>query len=361
MILTRSLSQQNKRGKPREAPSRSKFKEANVVPAPAGSTCHNLHPYIFARLGMATVVASAVKTKRGASLAAAYLALGAGMLCISWSAILVRWTDIPGAASAFYRLLIPALVLAPTFLFGKDSLQRSAPLSGKTLAIIAGGGIFFALDLAFYNTAIWRTSAANATLLGNSTPIAVGLLTWLIFGKRPNAAFWIGLLLAIAGSIVIFWGDFTRHVQLGAGDLMAVAAAVFFAGYLMATEKVRKTTSTLAFLRLAIFASTIFLFVLNLALRISLRVPSTRSWIPLMALGLISQLGGYLSLTYAMGRLKATVTSIALLSQVPITALLAAGLLHEPLAGAQIAGGLLVLLGVALALRPAHPEEEANI
>jgi len=37
----------------------------------------------------------------------AYLALIGGILCIAWSAIFVRWTDIPGPASAFYRLLIP--------------------------------------------------------------------------------------------------------------------------------------------------------------------------------------------------------------------------------------------------------------
>lgn len=310
---------------------------------------------------MATAIAEKQTEGGRASLAGAYVALGTGMLCISWSAIFVRWTDIPGAASAFYRLLIPALVLAPTFFFGKNSLIRAPRINAKTLGIIAGGGIFFALDLAFYNTSILRTSAANATLLGNSTPIAVGLLTWMIFGKRPNSAFWAGLMLAVAGSIVIFWGDFARHTQLGAGDLMAVAAAVFFAVYLMATEKVRATTSTVVFLRLAILSSTVFLLLVNLALGISLRIPSTRSWAPLIALGLFTQLGGYLSLTYAMGRLKATITSIALLSQVPITALLATFLLHEPLAVTQIAGGALVLLGVALALRPAHPEEEANI
>jgi len=43
----------------------------------------------------------------------AYLALAAGVICIAWSAIFVRWTDIPGPASAFYRLLLPALVLLP--------------------------------------------------------------------------------------------------------------------------------------------------------------------------------------------------------------------------------------------------------
>jgi len=313
---------------------------------------------------MATVVANAVKTEHTSSMAGAYFALIAGILCISWSAIFVRWTDIPGASSAFYRLLIPATLLMPTFFFGKYSLRRGPSrqsINAKTLAIIAVGGVFFALDLAIYNTAILRTSAANATLLANSTPISVGLLSWLVFRKRPNTAFWAGLLLAISGTAAIFWGDFARHTQFGAGDVMAVAAALFFGGYLMATEKVRATTSTLVFLRLAIISSTVFLLVLNFALGISLRVPSARSWIPLAGLGLISQLGGYISLTYAMGRLKATVTSIALLSQVPLTALLAAGLLHEPLARTQIAGGLLVLAGVGLALHPAHPEEEANI
>src|SRR2546430_13815454 len=56
----------------------------------------------------------------------AYLALIAGILCIGWSAIFVRWTDIPGPASAFYRLLIPALVLAPTWLLDrkKPSIDR---------------------------------------------------------------------------------------------------------------------------------------------------------------------------------------------------------------------------------------------
>jgi drug/metabolite transporter (DMT)-like permease len=50
-----------------------------------------------------------------------------------------------------------------------------------------------------------------------------------------------------------------------------------------------------------------------------------------------------------------------LLAQVPITAVLAAVLLHEPVGAMQIIGGGLVLIGVALALRPAHPEEEANV
>jgi len=285
-----------------------------------------------------------------------YMALAAGVVCIGWSAIFVRWTDIPGPASAFYRMLIPAVVLLPTWLW-----DRSTPrVSWRTLAIIALGGLFFALDLALYNTAILRTSAGNATLLGNQTPIFVGLLTWLAFRRRPASSFWLGLVLAIAGSLVIVWADVARHVQFGAGDLMALGAAACFAVYLMATERVRTTTGTLVFLRLAIIAGTIFLFVINVAMGVSLRIPPGRSLGALVGLGLVSQLGGYLALTYALGHLPATVTAVSLLAQGPLTALLAAWLLAEPLTGSLLLGGALVLLGVGLANRGRAPAEETN-
>src|SRR5256885_5784672 len=231
----------------------------------------------------------------------AYLALIAGILCIGWSAIFVRWTDIPGPASAFYRLLIPALVLAPTWL-----LDRKKPsIDRRTLLIICAGGLFFALDLAFYNTSILRTSAANATLLGNNTPIFIGLISWLAFRRRPDGAFWLGLALAVAGSLVIVWGDLARHTHLGWGDAMALAASACFAVYLLATEEVRGHTGTLVFLRLAIVSSAIFLLGLNLAMRVPLGIPSSRSFAALIGLGLVSQLGGYLPPARALGPLSA--------------------------------------------------------
>jgi drug/metabolite transporter (DMT)-like permease len=286
----------------------------------------------------------------------AYFALVAGILCIAWSAIFVRWTDIPGPASAFYRLLIPAVVLAPTWL-----LDRKTPrVSGRTFSIICIGGLFFALDLAFYNTSILKTSAANATLLGNNTPIFVGLITWLAFRRRPSAAFWLGLALAVAGSLVIVWGDLAQHSRLGWGDAMALSASACFAVYLIATEQVRGHTGTLVFLRLAIVSSTAFLWAINVVLRVPLAIPSGRSFAALLGLGLVSQLGGYLALTYAMGHLPATVTSVSLLSQGPLTALLAALLLHEPLTAPLVIGGGLVLLGIALANRLKSPQQEAN-
>jgi drug/metabolite transporter (DMT)-like permease len=283
-----------------------------------------------------------------------YFALAAGVLCIAWSAIFVRWTEMPGPASAFYRMLIPAVILLPSWFIGPNSPR----VSRKTLMVIAVGGVFFALDLAFFNTSILQTSAANATLLGNNTPVFVGLLSWLIFRQRPSRNFWLGLLLAIAGCTVIVSGDLAKHFNLGWGDAMALAASACFAVYMLATERVRITTSTLAFLRLAMISSAIFLFIINLALGISLKVPSGRSWAALFGLGLVSQLGGYLALTYALGHLPATAASISLLSQGPLTAVLAAFILLEPLSTPQIIGGALVLAGVGLANRRIRPTGE---
>jgi drug/metabolite transporter (DMT)-like permease len=183
----------------------------------------------------------------------------------------------------------------------------------------------------------------------------------MVFRRRPGPAFWLGLVLAIGGSVVILWTDLARHAPFGGGDVMALGAAACFAVYLLATEQVRTTTSTLTFLRLSMIATTLVLLLLNFAMGISLRVAHRHTWWALLGLGLVSQLGGYLALTYALGHLPATITSISLLTQGPLTAAMAAVLLGEPLTLPQIVGGALVLLGVGLAHRQRHPEEEANI
>jgi drug/metabolite transporter (DMT)-like permease len=327
---------------------------ANAAPVRSGSVWDTAAQ---AETNMATEATLSPEASAETRTLPAYLALVAGVVCIAWSALFVRWTDIPGSASAFYRMLIPALVLLPTHFFD----HGKTPVSWRTMGIIAFGGLFFALDLALYNTSILRTSAANATLLGNNTPIVVGLLSWLVFGRRPTAGFWLGLLLAVVGALVILWADLQRHAQFGVGDVMSLGAAACFAVYLMVTERVRETTNTLTFLRLAMVSSTLALLVINLAMGVSLHVPHGRTLLSVLGLGLISQLGGYLALTYALGHLPATITSITLLTQGPLTAVLAALLLNEPLTTPQIAGGILVLSGVGLAHRQPHPEEEANI
>jgi drug/metabolite transporter (DMT)-like permease len=127
---------------------------------------------------------------------------------------------------------------------------------------------------------------------------------------------------------------------------MSVGAAACFAAYLLATEHVREEMDTLTFSTVAVAGSVLTLLVVCLILGSPLSGFTTKTWLALLGLGLISQLGAYLALAYALGHLPATVTSVGLLAQSPLTALLAVPLLGEPLTAPYLAGGALVLAGI---------------
>jgi drug/metabolite transporter (DMT)-like permease len=285
-----------------------------------------------------------------------WVAYGALLLAISgiaWSAIFIRWSAVPGPSSAFYRVFIAALILVPWRLAAAFAAPRAGredgALSRRALLLALGGGVFFGLDLALYNSAVMRTTATTATLLGNNAPIFVGIGTWLFFKRRPARRFWIGLALAMTGAVIVIAANAAPGTG-ATGDLtgafMSIAAAVFFAGYLLATEHVREEVDTLTFSTIAIVGSVATVLLVCVVLGMPLSGFSTRTWLALLGLGLISQLGAYLALTYALGHLPATVTSVGLLGQVPLTALLAVPLLGEPLTAPYLAGGTLVLLGI---------------
>lgn len=287
----------------------------------------------------------------------AYGALFAAVLGISWSAIFIRWAAVPGPSSAFYRVLIAAAVLGPAWLvaMATDSHRRErfqqAGVRAAWFAVL--GGAFFGLDLALFNTAVMTTTAAEATLFGNNAPIFVGLGTWLLFRRRPKRTFWAGLAIASAGGTAVMIAGLSGPTSGGSvtGNLLAVAASVFFAAYLLTTERVREGLDTLSFTTLSIVGSTVTLLLVCLALDAPLWGFSRVTWAALLGLGIVSQLAAYFALVYALGHLPATVTSVGLLAQLPITALLAVPLLGEPLHGIEVAGAALVLAGIYIVNR----------
>jgi drug/metabolite transporter (DMT)-like permease len=285
----------------------------------------------------------------------AYVALAVAVGGIAWSAILVRWADVPGPVSAFYRVLIAGVVLfawrgarGAKTRRGSLSLQDERGLSRAAWVAVAGG-VFFALDLALWNTAVMKTQAAVAAILGNNTPIFVGIMSWLVLHRRPRASFWIGLALSLTGCALIISVNLDDSAPTRgslAGDILALVASVFFAAYLIVTERVRQSMDTLTFNALAIGGSVATLLAITLALGLPLAGFPLRSWAALAALGLVSQLMAYYALVYALGHLPATITSVGLLAQIPCTAALAWLLLGEPLTAVQMAGGAVVLAGI---------------
>jgi drug/metabolite transporter (DMT)-like permease len=295
---------------------------------------------------------------RGDSRLRAYAALVLAVGGVTWSAIFVRWAGTPGPVSAFYRVLIAAAVLIPWRLAVTPAprhkpthtpASRLAPIDPRRARWIAlAGGVFFALDLALWNTAVMQTQAAIASLLGNLTPVFVGLLSWIVLARRPRRSFWIGVILSLIGCVLLVSAHLDTTVAAGTlfGDVIAIVASVFFAAYLLTTERVRVAMDTLTFNTLAIVGSVVTLSTICIAMGFSLTGYPSRTWLALAGLGLISQLGAYYALVYALGHLPATVTSVSLLAQVPGTAILAMLLLGEPLSTAQIAGTAIVLAGI---------------
>jgi hypothetical protein len=65
--------------------------------------------------------------------------LAVGVTAIAWSAIFVRWTLMPGIASAFYRVFIASVAL---WLFLLLSGTRLLRIKWSTLCLAAFGGAF---------------------------------------------------------------------------------------------------------------------------------------------------------------------------------------------------------------------------
>jgi drug/metabolite transporter (DMT)-like permease len=287
----------------------------------------------------------------------AYGALVLAVGGVTWSAIFVRWAGTAGPVSALYRVLIAAAILIPwrlsvtpaprrTSEAGSGAAARIDPRRARWIAV--AGGVFFALDLALWNTSVMKTQAAIASLLGNLTPVFVGLISWLVLSRRPHRSFWTGTALSLIGCVLIVGAHLDTTVAAGAlvGDALAIVACAFFAAYLLTTERVRVAMDTLTFNTLAIVGSVVTLAVICVAMGFPLTGYPSRTWLALAGLGLISQLGAYYALVYALGHLPATITSVSLLAQVPGTAILAMLLLGEPLSLVQIAGAVIVLAGI---------------
>lgn len=289
--------------------------------------------------------------------ARAYGALVAGVLCIAWSGIFVRVAGVPGVAAAFYRFAIATVVLAPWCVARAATWRRMRP---RALLLATLAGAFFACDNGLFNVAVQDASVSLVTLLANTSPIFVAIVMWVFVGRRPVRSFWLGLLLAAVGSAIVLGTAVTaRSVGAGSpteirGDLLAILAAACFGAYLIATRRARADLDTLTLTTTAVASGAVLLLMACLAAHAPLTGYRPTAWAALLALGLVSQVGGYLGVTYALHAVDATVASVALLGQVPLTAVLAAVVLHESLTAVQLAGGLLVLVGIYVVMRPSR-------
>ncbi|HRO91445.1 MAG TPA: DMT family transporter, partial [Promineifilum sp.] len=258
----------------------------------------------------------------------------------------VSLAGAPGAVSAFYRMSIAALVLAIPFFRGLG--QTGLPNRRETsIAVLAG--LFFAADLFFWNTGILISGATNPTLMGNTAPIWVGIGAMAFFGERPGRLFWIGLLIAIIGAAVILGVDALNDV--GLGTFFGILSGMFYSGYFLVVQRSRQKLNTLTSFWLSAVGSVMGLILIARMLGQPLTGYSTMTYVYLLLLSIVVQVGGQYSVAYALGYLPASIVSPTLLLQPVLTGLLAVPILGEKLTPIQILGGVAVLIGVYIVHR----------
>lgn len=280
-----------------------------------------------------------------------YLALGAGILALSFSAMFVRWAQAPGPVTGFYRLLFSTLILTPFFV---RRCAKDPAVNRSNLLFPILGGIFTACDLSLWNSSLAYTTAANATLLGNTAPLWVALGAWILFHERLKGNFWFGLVLALSGAALIMGGDFLTHPRLGIGDLMACGAGLFYASYFLSTERGRKSLDPLSYIWLVGLSASLSLLVINMILGFPLAGYPAQTWLIFLATALVSQIIGYTCVSYALGHLPAAVVSPTMIMQPVMTAILAIPLLGEVPRGLQVAGGIIALAGIYIVHQTHH-------
>lgn len=279
----------------------------------------------------------------------ALAALLAGAVAIAAAPLFVKVSEAGPVATAFWRVFLALPFLWAWSLIEQRGNHAASFAADKRLMIAAG--LFFAGDLAVWHWSIVLTSVANATLLANLAPIFVTLAVWLLFRKRPSGVFVVGMATALAGTVALLGGDFQLSGRELLGDFLGVVTAVFYAAYQLSVTRVRTRAATSSIMAWSGLITAVALLPVALVSGEQILPFTMTGWIKLIGLAVIAQVAGQSLITYAMAHLPATFSSVGLLLQPVMAALFAWVLLGETLGWLEIAGGVVVLIGIFLAHR----------
>ncbi|UFK96992.1 DMT family transporter [Kaistella faecalis] len=273
----------------------------------------------------------------------ARIALFIGILCISIFPVIVRMNLTSGLISAFYRMAIATAILLPVALYkGKLGLKNR-----KLILPIAICGILFASDIAVWNISIQHSSATQATLLTNLSPIWVGVFSFVFLNYRPRKSFWLGTLIALMGMMVFVGVDTILELKLDTAFFLGVLSGLLYALYILVSKTVLEKVEVITFITYSMIFSTVFLFIVNIAFGEEFFWFSSQAWISLFVQGIVCQLIAWLLISYATQNMRATRVSLSLLSQAIFAALLAAVFIGEKITPVQMIGSIIILAGIA--------------
>ena len=271
-------------------------------------------------------------------------ALAKGLLAAGWTP----------AAAVTWRVAIGAVLLAvPAALAmrGRWQLLRGGWRTMLLFGIIAVAGCQLA-----YFLAVERLEVAVALLLEYCGVILVVGWLWLRHGQRPRALTIIGTALAVAGLVLIL--DVFGAVQVDPlGVMWGLLAAAGLATYFVVSGDESHGLPPIALAAGGLLVGTLVLLIAGALGLVSMewsygtvllagvQVPW---WVDVGLLGAVAAALAYLTGVAGTRRLGPKLASFVGLSEVMFAVLWAWWLLAELPGPIQLAGGALILLGVAV-------------
>ena len=203
------------------------------------------------------------------------------------------------------------------------------------------------------NTALTYTTASNVGVIVSLCPVLTALLAiYFLKVEKPALRFYIGCLCAIVGvAIISFNGKFVLSLN-PLGDMLAVSACLFWAGYSILTKISSNQgyhtillTRRFFFYGLILMIPALFLFDFEWDLS---RFSKPANSLNMLFLGVGASAICFVSWNYALKLLGAVKISIYIYF-IPILTIVAAVLiLKEPFTWIAAIGTLLTLSGVLL-------------
>jgi drug/metabolite transporter (DMT)-like permease len=215
------------------------------------------------------------------------------------------------------------------------------------------GGIFFALDMAAWHLSIRYTSVANATVLANLSPVFVVLGSVLVLRQKVSGILVLGVAIAFSGSVLLVGQGFDLGYRHVLGDALGFLTAVFYAGYILSLKLLRGRFATSTIMTWVCLFACIAILPASLVSKQPFLPVTPAGWLPLLGLGLVSHIIVHSIITFALSRLSAAFSSVALLLQPVAAALFAWIIFSEAISPLQGAGGALILCGIFIARRKA--------
>jgi len=276
----------------------------------------------------------------------------AGAVAISFSPVFYVYSDTNPSTGAFFRMLyaLPALALLAYL------VRKADTRSSRTRWTAFGAGLILAPDMLSYHSSMIFIGIGIATLIGNSQVIIVTLVSWKLFGEKPNPAILLSLPVVIIGLALI--SGFADPEPYGEdpvkGVVFGMMAAFFYSSFLILFRYSNRELAPSSSVQLdATVGAALGLLVLGLLPLSSMAIEPLElqpiwpghGWLILLAL--LCQVAGWLAIAHALPRLPAAHTSFAILLQPVLTLIWGYFILHqEGYSQNQAIGVFLVLVAI---------------